>query len=61
LVWFGSGLVWFPLIWLGFPGLDGYLSNFKSVFDDVKSKVDIVNIFIKTNLVGHGLVWVLGF
>ena len=47
-------MVWFSLIWLGFPGLDGYLSNFKSVFDDVKSKVDVVNVLIRTISVWFG-------
>ena len=48
------------LVLIGFPGLDDYLRNLKSVFDDVKSKVDIVNVLIKTNSVGHGLgTWVL--
>ena len=38
------------MVCLGFPRLDGYISNSKEAF----SKVDKVNI-------GHGLVWVLWF
>ena len=60
-IWFGFALVWFALVGLCFPWLDGYPSNFKSDFDDVKSKVDVVNLLVKTNLFEHGLVWVLGF
>ena len=47
---FGLGLVWFSLVSFCFPLLDGYPSNTKSDFDDIKSKVDVVNLLIKSNL-----------